>query len=217
MNTLVIAKSRAARRRRQSGAVMFLVTMTLAVLASVGLYALAAATSEVQASGSERQATQTHYLSEYAVVAGMQLMTAGRAQSYLNVMTVNPDTGCMSLPQVTATTQPDNILRACTHVVDTELAKSDGWTGSIYVDAGAPAAPTPQFLVEFTGLSKASSPPRYALDLHICFVGMTASAYGTTLPPNEGVIGSSPTFFGEGIEAQRARIVAGPVMGALCQ
>ncbi len=216
MNTLVIAKSRAARRRRQSGAVMFLVTMTLAVLASVGLYALAAATSEVQASGSERQATQTHYLSEYAVVAGMQLMTAGRAQSYLNVMTVNPDTGCMSLPQVTATTQPDNILRACTHVVDTELAKSDGWTGSIYVDAGAPAAPTPQFLVEFTGLSKASSPPRYALDLHVCFVGMTASAYGTTLPPNE-VTGASATFFGEGIEAQRARIVAGPVMGALCQ
>ena len=43
---------------------MFVVAMTIAVLASVGIYALAAAANEVRTSGNERQNTQTHYLAE---------------------------------------------------------------------------------------------------------------------------------------------------------
>jgi hypothetical protein len=39
---------------------------------------------------------------------------------------------------------------------------------------------------------------------------MTASAYGTTMPTNTGT-------FGEGIETERARLIAGPVTGAICQ
>ena len=47
---------------------MFIVAMTIAVLASVGVYALAAAATEVRMSGNERQNTQTHYLAEYGVL-----------------------------------------------------------------------------------------------------------------------------------------------------
>jgi len=65
MAILLLAKARAAHRPQESGAVMFIVTMILTVLASVGIYALAAATNEVTTSGSERQAAQTHYLAEY--------------------------------------------------------------------------------------------------------------------------------------------------------
>jgi hypothetical protein len=43
---------------------------------------------------------------------------------------------------------------------------------------------------------------------------MTASAYGTTLPPTAA---AAPNTFGKGLETQRARILAGPVMGAICQ
>ena len=60
---------------------MFLVTMTLAVLASVGLYALAATTSEVTASGSERQATQTHYLAQYGVLGASHELAASKAKA----------------------------------------------------------------------------------------------------------------------------------------
>jgi hypothetical protein len=207
MHTLHLAKTRAAQRRNQGGAVMFLVTMTLAVLASVGIYALAAATSEVTASGSERQATQTHYLAEYGTVASTQMMSASRAQSYIATMIATPDSGCWSLP-VNATTQPDNVIRACSHVKDIEIAAAGGWTGATFGTFTGIAAPTPDFVVEYTGLAKAFTPPRYALNLNICFAEITASAYGTTMPANS---------FGEGIETQRARLIAGPVTGAICQ
>ncbi len=213
MSALELSRIRAAKRASQGGAVMFLVTMTLAVLASVGLYALAATTSEVTASGSERQATQTHYLAEYGIVAGAQMMTASRAQSYLATMIATPDTGCWSLPNVTAANQPDNILRACSHVKDAEMALSGGWaSGATFGTFGSIAAPTPDFAVEYTGLSKASTPPRYALNLNICFTEITASSYGSTLPPNAG-----SGNFGQGIETQRARLIAGPVTGVICQ
>jgi len=214
MAALLLAKARAAHRSQESGAVMFIVTMILTVLASVGIYALAAATNEVTTSGSERQAAQTHYLAEYGVVAGTQLMTATRAQSYLSTMLATPDTNCWSLPNVTATTMPDPVYRACTHVQDSEIAGVLTWSqSSLFPDAGAPTS-TPDFSVEFTGLNKASTPPGYALDLHVCFAEMTASAYGTTLPPTAAGLGNN---FGEGLETQRARILAGPVMGAICQ
>jgi hypothetical protein len=190
---------------------MFLVTMTLAVLASVGLYSLAAATSEIRTSGSARQATQTHYLAEYGVVASAQYMTASRAQTYINNMISSPDTGCYSLPNVTATTQPDKTFRACSHVLDPELASAQGWAAATFPSYGTPGtATTPDFLVEFAGLTKATNTPRYALDLHMCFVQMTASAYGTTTP-------ATSLSFGEGFETARARILAGPVSGAICQ
>ena len=58
---------------------MFIVAMTLAVLASVGVYALAAAANEVRTSGNERQNTQTHYLAEYGVLGAAHEMTGKRA------------------------------------------------------------------------------------------------------------------------------------------
>lgn len=209
MRSLHLAKARAAQRQNQSGAVMFLVTMTLAVLASVGIYALAAATSEVTASGSERQATVTHYLAEYGTVASTQMMSASRAQSYIATMVTSPDVGCWSLP-VSATTQPDNVIRACSHVKDSEIALAGGWTGSTFATFSGIAAPTPDFIVEYTGLAKAFTPPRYALNLNICFAEITASSYGTTMPANTN-------GFGQGIETQRSRLIAGPVTGAICQ
>jgi hypothetical protein len=212
MSAPLPAKVRSTRRKNERGAVMFIVTMTLAVLASVGIYALTAATGEVTTSGSERRNTQTHYLAEYGVVAGTQLMTSTQAQNYITTMISTPDTNCWSLPSVTSTTQPDPIYRACSHVQDTEVATVNGWSSSsTFVGDAGTAAPTPDFAVEYTGLNKAVAPAGYSLDLHVCFVSMTASSYGITTP-----VGGS-TVFGQGLETQRARLIAGPVMGGICQ
>jgi hypothetical protein len=70
-NTLT-ARSRVARRSREGGAVMFIVAMTLALLAAMGAYALAIAATEVKTSGYLRQAVQTHYLSEWAVLGAAE-------------------------------------------------------------------------------------------------------------------------------------------------
>ena len=61
---------------------MFIVAMTLAVLASLGLYALASASNEMKTSGFERQNAQTHYLSEYGVLGGADDMNPTTAQLY---------------------------------------------------------------------------------------------------------------------------------------
>jgi type II secretory pathway pseudopilin PulG len=196
---------------------MFLVTMVLAVLASVGLYALAASTNEVIASGSERQATETHYLGELGVVGGAQYMSASTAQIYINKLlgSGHPDTNCWSLPNQSLT-QPDPFMRFCTHVADTEM--SAGWSASSFGSFGSIAASTPDFTVEYTGLSPGPPPHGYQIasgagsnGTPICFVTTTASSYGQTVPaPASGT-------FGEGLETQRARFNVGPVTGAECQ
>jgi hypothetical protein len=198
---------------------MFLVTMMLAVLASVGLYALAASTNEVIASGSERQATETHYLGELGVVGGAQYMSASTAQNYVTKLLGggHPDTNCWSLPNQSAT-QSDPFMRFCTHVADTEMAA--GWSASSFGSFGSIAASTPDFTVEYTGLIPGPPPHGYQIasgagsnGTPICFVGTTASSYGQTVPPNAPAGGT----FAEGIETQRARLNVGPLTGAICQ
>jgi hypothetical protein len=201
---------------------MFLVAMTIAVLASVGIYALSAASLEVRTSGNERQNTQTHYLAEYGVIGALHELTATKAQFYLGLMISNPDT-CLSLPGLPPGTDP--LTSACRRLADTELGAQ--WTGAITnsYTGQTPLAPgvtpgsfgaTPMsghFFVELTDPVQLSPPARYATDLHFCFIQLTATATGVTKPmfPWQPSADQSAQFSGEGLEMQRARIVAGPV------
>ena len=121
-----IAKRRTARRRGEDGAAMFIVSMTIAVLASVGMYALAAAQNEVRTSGNERQNTQTHYLSEYGVIGVTHEMQSSKAAFYMGLM-LNPttiDTPCVSLPTVPNTASI--LTRACRRLGSAELGQAWG-------------------------------------------------------------------------------------------
>jgi Tfp pilus assembly protein PilX len=218
MKPIALAKVRARRRRREEGAAMFLVSMTIAVLASVGIYALSAASLEVRTSGNERQSTQTHYLAEYGVIGAMHELTATKAQFYMGLMITNPDT-CLSLPGVASA---DPVTKACRRLPDTELGQQ--WTpGAITVAySSAPLTPgvspgsfgaTPMaghFFVELTDPVQLSAPSRYATDLNFCFIQLTATSTGIT-QPYQLLTDPVAQFSGEGLEMQRARIVAGPV------
>jgi hypothetical protein len=214
------AAARWSRRREERGAAMFIVAMTLAVLGSVGVYALVAAANEVRTSGNERQNTQTHYLSEYGVLGTAHEIVASKAQFYLGLMLTQPDSPCVSLPNVPATAAP--MTRACRRLGATELGQM--WTSSPitipygsttpYVAGVTPGSfgPMPvngDFFVELTDPTQAQAPARYATDLHFCFIEMTATSSGITQP----VIAGQPSgvYANEGIEQQRARLMAGPV------
>jgi hypothetical protein len=202
---------------------MFIVAMTTAVLASVGIYALAAASNEVRTSGNERQNTQTHYLSEYGVLGITHEMVSGKAQFYLGLMMSAPDNPCVALPGVPSTAAP--VTKACRRLGSAELGAP--WTGtSITVPYGngtttpayssgiAPGSfgPIPMsgdFFVELTEPLQAQAPPRYSTDLHFCFIEMTATSSGITQPIIAGQ--ATGQYANEGIEVQRARIIAGPV------
>jgi hypothetical protein len=227
-STLAVAKRRARGRRRQAGAAMFIVAMTLAVLGSVGIFALAAASMEVRTSGNERQNTQTHYMAEYGVIGAAHELTSASVKWQLGVM-LDPghrdglkpgSTGapCVALQNVPAT--EDAMTLACRRLGSAELGAS--WpAGAITVpytttplmsnvDPGS-LGPIPMkgdFFVELTDPWKANTPPRYALDLNFCFIEMTVTAGGITQPV---FVDPTSTVAGEGIELQRARFVAGPI------
>jgi hypothetical protein len=220
MNALALAKRRASHRHRDAGAVMFIVAMTLAVLASVGVYALAAAATEVRTSGNERQNTQTHYLAEYGVLGITHEIVSSKAQFYLGLMLGTPDNPCVSLPGVPSTASI--VTRACRRLGSAELGQP--WTNASTVVPYAGTAPyqagiapgsfgpipiTGDFFVELTEPVQAMAPARYSTDLHFCFIEITATANGITQP----IILGQPTgtYANQGVEVQRARIIAGPV------
>lgn len=197
--------------------------MTIAVLASVGIYALAAASNEVKTSGYERQNTQTHYLATYGILGAAHEIMASKAQFYMGLMMSNPDTCPGSLPGVNvATASP--ITKACRRLGAPELAMTwqgvattDAYGGTVPYQAGqnpGSFGPTPtqgDFFVELTEPTQANPPARYGLNLNFCFIELTATATGITHPLFPTTPNFTATYGAEGVEMQRARILAGPV------
>ncbi len=200
---------------------MFVVAMTIAVLASVGVFALAAAATEVKTSGNERQATQTHFLASYGVLGAAQEIKGTRAQWYLGLMLSQPDSCPLSLPGAAqVTTDPATL--ACRRLGASEMQNIGAWlappTMSYSATPFAPGVPpgslgpvpmSADFFVEVTEPTQAKMPARYATSLNFCFIRFTATAAGITEP----VYASNGTgqHGTEGIEVQRARFVAGPM------
>jgi Tfp pilus assembly protein PilX len=225
MNAVALAKRRARGRRGQSGAAMFIVAMTLAVLASVGVFALAAAANEVRTSGNERQSTQTHYLAEYGIIGAAHEISDAVGNFQIAAMFTNPlrETACVALPGVPSTA-PD-MTRACRRLGSADLANlNTPWTAHIVeqytatdplsssVNPGSfgPVPMNGDFFVELTDPSNANPPAGYATNLNLCFKEIAVTAGGITQPVFPGIANPTAGFAGEGIEFQRARFVVGP-------
>ena len=216
---------------------MFIISMTVAVLAAVGLYALSAASSEIRTTGYERQNAQTHYLSEYGILGSAQEVSGTKAQLYVGLMVSLPDTSCKSLPGVPSSgvtswgTQVGPLSRACRRMGSTELS---GWLGQStatptswatqvldpYNATSSTPAPslgsapmTGDFYVEMTDPRQIAPPAGFDLKLGLCFVQVTVSSTGITqqLLAAGGSPGEMAQFGKEGVENARSRIVGGPI------
>jgi hypothetical protein len=202
---------------------MLIVSMMITVLATVGLYALAAAATEVKTAGNERQSTQTHYLSDYGVVAIAHEVDSTRVAAYLGLMYVQPQVPCQSLPIPSnpAIASTDSLARACARIEPGDMQTLGQWVTSATVPYGGtvpysstatspgslgPVPTNAGFYVELTDPTYTSVPPRYSLDLHLCFITLTATSTGVTTPSLAG----AAAYGDEGLETERARIVAGP-------
>ncbi len=218
--TALLSAKRRATRRRERGAALFVVSMALTVLASVGIYALAAASNEVRTSGYERQSSQSHYLATYGILGTAHEISSTKAQFYASLMLSNRDT-CAALANV-----PPNLdasLLACRRFGASELGAPWAVNPPITPYAGtAPFQPnvapgslgqTPtvgDFFVELTEPTQAPPPARYGLNLNFCFLQLTVTANGITRPVF-ATTDLMQTYSSEGVEIQRARIAAGPV------
>jgi len=217
---LGLAKRRWAHRKHQAGAALFVVSMTISVLASVGIYALAAASTEVKTAGFERQNTQTHYLASYGTLGAAHEIVSSKAQFYMGMMLSIPDSCPGSLPGVPA--GASILSRACRRLGAPELSTNwatpttDAYAGTVPYQAGqtpgsfGPTLTQGDFFVELTEPLQANPPAQYGLNLNFCFIELTVTSTGITRPLF-ATTNYSATYGSEGIETQRSRILAGPV------
>ena len=223
--TLSFAKRNARRRRLEGGAVIFIVAMTLAVLASLGLYALQSASTEVKTSGYIRQNAQSHYLSEYGMLAGVNAMSGTTGQLYLSMMRTQTqmDSSCTSLQGVDMT-NASNLSKACYRMGAAQIGTAWG-TGVTPVVAATPSiagslgpyALTGDFYVEVTDPSMGSAMWGIDTRMGLCFQSFSLLAVGITEPDqqmllSQGITLTPTALYGaEGTEMSRARITAGPM------
>jgi hypothetical protein len=222
-----VLKRRARRRARSAGGVIFIVALTMSVLAAVGMYALRASSLEIRTAGFERQATQTHYLSEYGILGATQAFGGTTAQLYLGMMMAPTssalrDTSCSSLaaPFSVSGLTPSALSLACRRMGSNELSNAWGLpAGSMITPyGGTPTIPgslgsaTVQgdFFVELTDPGYVNPPAGYDLSLGFCFVELTTSATGIT-QPFLAAANTTALYGGEGLEMSRARITGGPI------
>jgi hypothetical protein len=221
----VEARRRSAKRARSGGAVMFIVAMTIALIAAMGVYALNIAATEVKTAGYLRQNVQTHYLSEYGVLTAAERFAGGGAYDIVNRATNIPDTICPSLPGIVLPTTPKSLATGCWRVGSAELAQL--WTtapvapitlwlsNANEVSRGSVGLPTvPDFYVEFTDAYQTTDPgicngtsndpnnPVY------CYT-MTALAVGISKPPAAWITGPA-AYAQQGQESARVRLSGGP-------
>jgi len=210
---LASAKTRAARRSRESGAVMFIVAMTLAIIATMGIYALNIAATEVKTAGFVREQTQAYYLSEFGVLATSQEVMGPKAQLYRDLMIRTPDTNCTSLYGIPSTA--GSLPLACRRVGSNELASQWSppanplvlpYTGNASETArgsvGLPLAA--DFYIELTDANQRQGASGYGTDQGLCFVEFTVSSVGLT-PVTAG------SYITEGLQTSRGRIIGGPI------
>ena len=197
-------------RRRQRGAVVFIVAMTLALLALMGVYAVSGAASEVRSSGYVRQATQAHYLSEYAMGAMANHINSSNADYMVNslLMGKTPPADCISVPQAGGSA----IALACWRFSQEEIER--GWraTGAsagppvlTQYGLGQPGVSTMEGTVvaEFSNPVLTQPPPGYDLNLGLSFARVTVTTGGSVNP-----VGNTAN---RTLEIGRARMIIGPV------
>ena len=222
-----LVKTRSRRRSKQAGAVMFILAMTLAVLASLGLYALKAASTEVKTSGYARQAAQTQYMSEYGVLASTQTMngTIGQMQFGAAISTTERDSACVSLTGIDLIKAGFRSL-ACRRVASQEL-QNLLWNGAAVqpVDKYKPGqitgslGPFPEegdYFVEMTDPACAYQAPGYS-NGNFWFTDTTLTAYGRT-EPDKIVLALTPlqALADQNLQVSRAHILAGPFGNTAC-
>lgn len=198
------------RRRRDRGAVVFIVAMTLALLALMGVYAISGSAAEVRSSGYVRQATQAHYLSEYAMASTANHVNAANADFIVNTRLLAPSTGpfppttdCLSVPTYAAASA---VSKACVRFTQQDLEGS--WAGRPLLtehSLGQPGKTSMQGTVfsEFSNATLTAPPPGFDLSLGLTFARVTVTTGGSVQPA--GNVG------GRTLEMGRARMIVGPI------
>lgn len=215
----------AALRARERGASVFIVVLVLTMLTGIGLFAARSAMLATEASGYERQMTQTHYLTEYAVLSATSELSSTRREAYVKLMATQPDPNCTSVKRISDNNWVTN--RTCYRFGYKDLEnvlKLQPGNNSFLIAPTPPTTPgslgqtllDPDFVVEMTDLGPAT-PPVAGTDLtssgaaNVQFVSVTLNATGQIRPYAVGPNVDLAAGRSASVELSRAHLVVGPL------
>ena len=207
---------------------MFVVMLVITLLTGVGLFATQASSLATRASGYNKQMTQTHYLTEFALQTTIAELSTDKRSAYLKTMAQVPDASCVAVLNKANNTPVTNRtcyrfgytdLEAAIPVANNKLlvAPAVGASGSLgFVDPNGKVLTEGDFLVEMTDLGP-YSPPVAGNDLtsgsvNMQYYSVTLNATGQ-VRPKSAAANSVDANAGRGasLETSRAHIVIGPL------
>lgn len=195
---------------------MVVVILVVTMLMGIGMFAARSATLATSASGYNRQMTQTHYWTEFALLTATAELSTLRKGAYVTMMQQKPATDCASAKNLTTNTFVNNYTCYVFGYADLDLALKNEGSNSLILN---PSGTTPgslgkklldaRFEVEMTDLGPAM-PPVDGQDLTgggaLQYRSVTLNANGQIrLPTAAGSPASAST------ELARARLIIGPL------
>lgn len=149
-----VAITRSARRAKSAGSVLFIVATTLALLAMMGLFAIASATREVRVAGFIRQSTQAHALSQATIQASAAYLDPNYAGPMIHdyatgrlgaaLMTTNCYSSAPTGGAIPAGISGDVLATTCLRVMDNDMSPklSNKWISTHNLNPVDPKART---------------------------------------------------------------------------
>ncbi len=229
--------ARARARRDSAGAAMFIVAVTLALLAAMGVYGLSATAVDVRAAGHLRQAAQAQSAAEHALMLTADSFTPGTSAEIVRAMQSGQTAGgtdiqatkCKTANPFNLVTNPENrAAQACLSWSMSEMARiaqrvnqwNDGATNAPFDPGAANTFSTfspqsfgdvpqrPFVRVEITNPVDVPPPPGTALNDRYTFTQVTVTTFVDM--KNAADQATAATLPAESVAQGRGRITVGP-------
>jgi Tfp pilus assembly protein PilX len=114
-----LALRRARARRRNAGAVMFIVVVTLGLLAAMGVYGLTATSADVKAAGHLREALQAQRAGDHALTMAAETLNPQSVGPLISQMTTaNRTTNCKTAAVYAGPVVPVPPAAACLRLTE---------------------------------------------------------------------------------------------------
>lgn len=211
MRTFDSTASRLPRRRHQRGAALFVVTAMLAVLASLGTFAVASVLSDMRTGASLRQRAQARFVGDFALASSLAALRPDNAYLIVAPMLDTTRTDhrdstnrCFSLTGVPFDSSASPLSRACArrYVSDYLTSSQQSALGSSFGDGIGW-----DYLVEITEPTELQGSVGASSSVPVCDLSLTVSAYGRTGPRSSTAGLSTPVVTAMNVQLERVRYV----------
>jgi len=210
----------ASRRRAGArGAAVFVVVLVITMLTTIGLFAARSASISTLTSGHSRQMTQTHYMSEYAMLSALSELSTERREGYIKLMTrddFRDDCATLVSEGVSNRTCYMFSYDALEGVLGMPIVNP---TTPLLHGSLGPGAIEPDFVIEMTDLGPSERPVQ-GMDLtttgaaKLSYMEVTVTALGQVRPiPTNGnpALVDQVSAASASTEASRAHLIVGPL------